>query len=99
MIKILHAGKEFWSEGTASPNALKILRRWGGRQKKNRKEVGAGMKSEIDTMVKIENTEQALMEFHKITAEFLTVLIPKGTERADTICTVRYVKDRGPPII
>ena len=57
------------------------------------------MKSEIDTMVKIENTEQALMEFHKITAEFLTVLIPKGTERADTICAVCYVKERSPPIL
>ena len=56
-------------------------------------------KSEIDTMVKIENTEQALMEFRKITAEFLKVLIPKGTERADTTCTVHYVKDRGPPVI
>ncbi len=70
-----------------------------GKRKIAKKLVLDNTKSEIDTMVKIENTERALMRFRKLTVEFLKVLIPKGTERADTICKVRYVKDRGPPII
>lgn len=73
--------------------------RWKAKEKTAKKLVLDNTRSEIDTMVKIENTEQALMGFRKVTVEFLKVLIPKGTERADTICTVRYVKDRGPPII
>ena len=70
-----------------------------GKRKIAKKLVLDNTKSEIDTMVKTENTEQALMGFRKVTVEFLKVLIHKGTERADTICTVCYVKDRGPPII
>ena len=101
MIKISYAGEKCWSEVTACSNARKILRRWGRRQKKNCKEVGAiyNMKSEIEIMVNTETALQALMGFRKVTVEFLKALIPKGTERADAICTVCYVKERGPPII
>ena len=70
-----------------------------GKRKTAKKLVLDNTRSEIDNMVKIENTEQALMGFRKVTVEFLKVLIPKGAERADTTCTVHYVKDRSPPII
>jgi len=70
-----------------------------GKRKTAKKLVLDNTRSEIDNMVKIENTEQALMGFRKVTVEFLKVLIPKGTERADAICTVCYVKERSPPII
>jgi len=53
----------------------------------------------MDTMVNTETTLHVLGRFCKITAGFLRVLIHKGTERADAICTVWCVKDRGPPII
>jgi hypothetical protein len=53
----------------------------------------------MDTMVKTETTLHVLGGFRKITAEFIKALIPKGTERADAICTGCYVKGRGPPII
>ena len=72
---------------------------WKAKEKTAKKSVLDNTKSEIDTMVKMENTEQALMGFRKVTEEFLKVLIPKGAERADTTCTVHYVKDRSPPII
>ena len=70
-----------------------------GKRKIAKKLALYNIKSEIDTMVKKENTEQALMGFRQIIAEFLKALIPKGTERADAIYTVCYIKDRGPPII
>jgi len=57
------------------------------------------IKSEMDTMINTETTLHVLRGFRKITAEFLKALIPKGTERADTICAVCYVKERSPPII
>ncbi|MCK5513346.1 MAG: hypothetical protein KAJ00_02510 [Deltaproteobacteria bacterium] len=72
--------------------------RWKAKEKTAKKLVII-IKSGIDTMVNTETALHALRGFRKITAEFLKALIPKGTERADTICMVCYVKDRGPPII
>ena len=73
--------------------------RWKAKEKTAKKLVLDNTRSEIDTMMKVKNTEQALMGFRKVTVEFLKVLIPKGTERADAICTVCYVKERSLPTI